>query len=425
MTQDLSDRDSFLNTLSVILSRNRDREQPVAVLLVRLLRLREINFEYGFSAGDKILAKVHKDIEAIQRPTDALFRITGTDFVLILPTLPNPAVASLAADRIAAVSRQRISLEGDDINVSVVVGVALSPEHGEDSVQLLRCAEIAAVQAEKSFEPFRVYSGDSSSPENRTLWMEGSLETAINNNEIHMQYQPQIDLRTNTIAGIEALARWTHETRGPVRPDVFVGVAEETGLILPLTLLTLNVALRECADLLAENPHCSLSFNLSASVLAEEHLAEQVMNAIRIWKTRPGQVTMEVTETAIMANPDAARETLEDLRSRGIEISMDDFGTGQSSLAYLQTLPLQELKIDKSFVMEMISNEGDSKIARAIIDLAHIFDFSVVAEGIENQETLDALKEMGCDIAQGYFIARPMPLPEFMAWIDDAPYPMK
>jgi diguanylate cyclase (GGDEF)-like protein len=424
MTKDLSERESFFNSLDTILSRNNEIGQPVAVLLMRLLRLREINFEYGFTVGDKILEKIQENIESIQRPTDALFRITGSDFVLVLPKLPNPVMATLAADKIASLSRQRISLEGDDINVSVVIGVAVSPEHSEDGVGLLRCAELALNEAEQEFEPFKVYSGDQGNSENRMLWLESSLENAIADNKIHMHYQPQIDLRTSTVIGIEALARWTHETRGPVRPDIFVEVAEETGLIVPLTLLTMNVALRECAELLQQYPQCSLSFNLSALVLQESYLTEQILNTLRIWKIRPEQITMEVTETAIMTNPEVARSMLEELRAQNIEISMDDFGTGHSSLGYLQTLPLHELKIDKSFVMDMTNNEGDAKIVRAIINLAQNFDFSVVAEGIENEETMEVLREMGCNTAQGYFISRPMPMEEFEDWVASSRFTM-
>ena len=422
MTQDQSDRGLFFKTLNTILARSSDGEHTIAVLLVRLLRLRDINFEYGFSVGDEIVERVLENLQSIQRPTDAIFRITASDLVLILPRLQSAALASLAADKIATIFKEQLSVEGEEINVSVAIGVAIAPEHGKDSVELLRCADIAASHAERSFASYQVYAGEISQSEDRKLWMESSLEKAIANNEIEMHYQPQIDLESNSIVGLEALARWRHETRGPVRPDIFVGMAEQTGLILPLTMLTFNIALRECAEFLQNNRNCVLGFNLSAAILQQDYLAQQLLDAIRIWNVRPEQLTMEITETAIMANPEEARKKLEELRDHNINISMDDFGTGYSSLGYLQTLPLNEVKIDKSFVMNMVRSEGDMKIARAVIDLAHNFDFEVVAEGIEDAETMKVLADLGCDMAQGYFIAKPMPIMEIDEWVSGSPY---
>ena len=410
MKYEPTDRDLLFDTLNAHILRGKETGKIVAVLVIRILRLREINLEYGFSAGDIIQSDIQKKIESIQRPADVIFKISESEFVIILPALQNAALAILAADKISGLSKQQMELGGNEIKISMAIGVATFPEHANGTSSLLRCAGLAATQAQNKFEAYQMYNAEEEESNRPALSMQGELESAISNNEIHMHYQPQVELKTNSMVGIEALARWNSKSRGPVPPDVFVGVAEETGLIMPLTLLTMNIALRECSDLLQGNRACSLGINLSASILQDKVIVKHVVNAMNVWNVKPEQLTLEVTETAVMANPDVARETLEELRSERITISMDDFGTGYSSLGYLQALPISELKIDKSFVINMMTNEGDAKIARAIIDLAHNFDFSVVAEGIENRETLKKLIEMGCNIGQGYFIARPMPI---------------
>ncbi|NKB33922.1 MAG: EAL domain-containing protein [Pseudomonadales bacterium] len=422
MTPALSDRASFFRSLSTHLTSGKEAEQIVAVLVVRIRQIEEIVYEYGYSAGERIVDQIKIDIEGLLRPADAIYRLTGYDFGVILPAIPNAAVATLAADKISKHSTQQIKLQGNDIKISVAIGIATFPEHADKSSALHRCAEIAATQNEKKSEAFLVYSNQDEDSSDLSLSMVADLENAISNNEIQMHYQPQIDLRKNSVIGFEALARWNHESRGSVRPEIFVAVAENTGLILPLTLLTLNITLRESAELLRINDAYSVGFNLSASVLQEKNITEHIMNAVHVWNIRPEQLTLEVTETAIMENPDVARAVLEDLRSECIKISLDDFGTGYSSLGYLQALPINELKIDRSFVIDMMTSEGNTKIAQAIIDLAHNFDFLVVAEGIEDQETMKKLASLGCDLGQGYFVARPMPILDFDDWLLNTPY---
>jgi EAL domain-containing protein (putative c-di-GMP-specific phosphodiesterase class I) len=235
------------------------------------------------------------------------------------------------------------------------------------------------------------------------------LRNAIHNEELQLYYQPQLNVRSGTINSVEALARWIHPEHGFIPPDTFIAIAEQTGLIQPLTDWVLRTAVEQCSRWLKMGIHITVSVNLSARNLHDENLGSQVSNLLNYWSIDPGQLCLEITETSMMNDPEHARKLLEGLDNLGVRISIDDFGTGYSSLAYLKQLPVDELKVDKSFVLNMSNDESDASIVRATVGLAHDLGLEVVAEGVEDQSAQDVLQALGCEFIQGYHIARPMP----------------
>lgn len=417
----LPDRASFFQALEKCVAKARREPSVIGLVLVQVRKLREINSELGYHAGDLILSEFAARIAGCLRPSDVMARISGSEFALILPSLIGSGQAVLAANKISEISTESFDIDGQTIRLRVAVGAAVYPDHAQHSMHLMNCAESALAVAKTLTESHAVYSDEQNRPTTSVLSLETELEAAIESGEIEAYYQPKIDLRTRQIAGVETLARWVSPSQGPVRPDFFIAIAEQSGLILPLTLLILNVALRELRDV-QETFDLSVAVNLSATILNDHEVDTLVNRALSIWGTATDQLILEVTESAMMADPTASLRTLSRLNSTGVKISIDDFGTGYSSLAYLKSLPVNELKIDKSFVMNMVGNEGDAKIVKSVVDLAQNFDLTVVAEGIENQETFDRLATMGCEYAQGFYMGHPMPIDDLVTWIEESPW---
>ena len=410
----------FFQDLEESVARAQSAPGVLGLLIIQVRKLRKINSELGYHVGDLVLAELSSRLAHCLRRSDILARTGDSEFALILPSLVGVGQAVLAANKISEISKVPFDVGGQSIRVRVAVGIALCPDHAGDSMRLMFCAESALSTARTLAEGHAVYSCEQDIETVSALALEAELERAIEDGEIDLHYQPKIDLRTREVAGVEALARWTSSSQGPVRPDIFIEIAEQSGLILPLTLLTLNSAVRQCRELQESFGDLSVAINLSATILNEHELDEMLNRALRIWDTEADQLILEVTESAMMADPTASLDTLSRLRSTGVKISIDDFGTGYSSLAYLKNLPVNELKIDRSFVMSMVADAGDAKIVKSVVDLAHNFDLTVVAEGIENQETLDQLASMSCEYAQGFYMGRPMPFDDLFSWMKDS-----
>jgi len=295
----------------------------------------------------------------------------------------------------------------------------LYPDLVDGRESMLKAADSALMDARESGKRFSLY--DSALREDRLIYadLRARLHTALNNNDLQLFYQPQINMRDGTVSGYEALVRWQHAELGWIGPDRFIPVAESSGLIENLTYWSFNVALRECAAFCRAGSGVTVSINLSAKLLGSREIVDLLERAINIWGFDPALLVLEVTESAMMADPDAALDILTLLHDMGVTLSIDDFGTGYSSLDYLKRLPVSELKIDKSFVLNMADDWQDRKIVRSIIDLAHNLDMQVVAEGIENQSVFNALADLGCDIGQGFHMARPMPVSALPLWLEE------
>ncbi|WP_297527200.1 putative bifunctional diguanylate cyclase/phosphodiesterase [Thiohalobacter sp.] len=413
-------RDALLTALAEWLG--EPAPTPGALGLVNIEGFRAINIEFGHETGDRVLAAVVDAIHGMLRPNDRLFRIGADEFAVLLRDVRNPRVAELALERLAACTRMNLAEDDGYVPVRSRAGMALFPEHGCNAAALLRHADAALHCAVEQTRPWCLYDPQRQAEQAAWLGLKGDLETAIRDGALAMHYQPQIDLRTGRLAGGEALTRWHHPDRGFVPPDIFVPLAEQCGLIDALTYWSLNAALRQCGMCRQHLGCVTVAVNLSARILHAEDVVPLVKRAMTIWNTQPGTLTLEVTESAMMEDPAAALKTLQELTDIGVTIAIDDFGTGHSSLAYLRDLPVHKLKIDKSFVLDMANNRHDQLLVRSIIDLAHNFGIRVVAEGVENDATLALLREMGCDYAQGYHIARAMPADDMLAWIGASPW---
>jgi len=391
------------------------------LLVFNLDQFREINIELGHMAGDQVLQVVVDRVSDVMRASDQLFRVGGDEFAVVLAALGSPKLAELAANKIVEVIARPVEIIGTKLSLSVHAGVAIFPDQASDSRELLKGADTALNEARRSRSDYRLYDTLLRDQGRYKSDMRCELQTALDTNTLMLHYQPQIDLKRGVLGGCEALARWNHGSRGWIAPDSFIPVAETSELIDSLTYWSLNVALREwfkqCEKYSSSAP---ISLNLSARLLHSPEVVDLVARALNIWGAPAGSLVMEVTESAMMVDPDIALRTLTALHEMGVTISIDDFGTGYSSLAYLKKLPVGELKIDKTFVMQMSENSMDRKIVQSVIDLAHNMELQVVAEGVENEASLDMLVSMGCDFAQGYFIAKPMSLSDLPGWLESS-----
>lgn len=408
----------FLHTLQEMLVRNKESDGSFGLLVIRLDDLDRINTSLGYEAGNTVLASLAGKLQGLARKSDRLVRIGTRKFVLLLTKVMNPEHVILAANKIIRTANQPIDLDGRTLTTPVTIGIAMCPEHAETAESLMQKAEIALGSARRAETPYFLYS-DSDVDDTELLGMENELDEALENGELEMYYQPKIRVRDLQPCGAEALMRWTSPSRGFVPPDVFIDLADKTGRIQPLTWFALNTALRQASEWPDIWGTLSVSVNVTPNIVDDDDLVDLVKNAIGMWDTKPNRLVIEVTEGALMTNPEKSFKILKGLRDHDVQISIDDFGTGYSSLAYFKNIPANELKIDKAFVMNMFNDKADEQIVRSVIELAHIFKLGVVAEGAENQETVDLLSELNCDSIQGYFFSRPLPQSEFIAWLEN------
>ena len=308
------------------------------------------------------------------------------------------------------------------LNVGITIGIALYPDHAEEESKLLECADVAMYAAKPTDISVSVYDPKNDERSVRRLTLSGELRRAIDGDQLALHYQPKIEMATGRVRGAEALSRWFHPTQGFIPPDQFIAHAERIGLIGPLTSWAFDKALGQLAQWLRQGHDLDIAVNVSAISLQGHDLPNQISGLLREWDIEPRRLTLEITESAIMNDPVNALKIATELHDIGLRLSIDDFGTGYSSLAYLERLPVDELKIDRSFVMHMSRSENDAVIVRSVIDLAHNLGLKVVAEGIENKEHMDLLRELGCDIGQGYFITRPMDNANWLEFVESAPH---
>ena len=383
----------------------------LGIMLLRIRRFREFNIHFGYESGDQLAAIVRDLSKQALRPVDEIIQIGVCDFAILLPGLRNPDLATLAAGRLIRLFQEPVTLGERSVLVSVAIGVALAPEHGTTPDKLFRCAERAFALAVRSIDRYAVFAladGEADIPHD-------DLHEAIVNNRLELYLQPLWDLRHGRLAGVESLARWNSPRWGAVEPSMFIPLAEQTGLITPLTRWSLNNSLHYCAEARRSGLNLPFSINLSPRVFPERGIVEQILGALRIWDIPPESIILEVTETAVMDDPALSARLLQRLRNEGLRIAIDDFGIGHSTFAYLQHIPATELKIDKSFVIDMHRDERTRQLVHSMIELAQNLKLEVVAEGVEDAATLQLLSDFGCDYAQGYFIGRPQAAGEFLA----------
>lgn len=414
----VADRDSLFNELERFILEHEQQGKKFAVLLVNINHFRQINLAYGYPVGDQLLEQFASRLNGVLREQDFMARMGNSEFILVLPEVLNEGHASLAANKVASTLKLPFDMGERVQKISVNMGIALYPDHALELVKLVQAAEKALQDARSGIELFSIYRHESEARNDFSDWdIEIALEDARERDELEMYFQPQVDMRTGKLFGAEALVRWNNPERGFIRPDLFVPVAEQSGQIHKLTWWTINAALRLIHDWPQTDPPLKVAVNLSPKVLPDPELVDSVRSALNIWGTEEGRLTLEITESALMQDMSTSFITLDELRSLGVNISIDDFGTGYSSMAYFKYIPANELKIDQSFVRHMLDNSMDQHIVKTVIEMAHGFDIDVVGEGVEDEKTLEALKQFDCDIAQGFYYSKAMPQDEFIEWI--------
>ncbi len=413
----LPNRQYFSERLDAAIADARTTGDSVAVLLLDLDRFKEVNDTLGHPSGDRLLCEVAARLVGDLRDTDTVARLGGDEFALLLPGVAGPDVARRKAEELLAGVAQPYAIGGLTLEVDGSIGIAMYPHHGHDAATLLQRADVAMYAAKETHTDFQVYSPGRDHNSAERLALAAELREAINNKALEVFYQPVVDLHTGHVRGAEALVRWNHPTRGMLPPDEFIPVAEHTGLIRPLTMYVLITALHRRAAWAAAGHELSISVNVSTRDLVDGDLPRKVSDLLLVSGMPAAALTLEVTESQLMADPERCSHVLRELSDQGVQIAIDDFGTGFSSLVSLRSLPVDIIKVDKSFVLHMATNDDDDAIVRSTVDLGRSLGLRVVAEGVENEVVVQRLRSYGCHDMQGYFLSRPLPAEAFDAWL--------
>jgi diguanylate cyclase (GGDEF)-like protein len=393
----------------------------IALMIMDLDRFKEVNDTFGHSGGDLLLKQIGPRLRTALRETDTLARLSGDEFALLLPATDVEAARAMAM-RLLRDFEAPFELHSGKVEVGSSIGIAIYPDHGADAETLLRRADMAMYMAKSDRSGWAMYTPERDHYSPDRLALVADLRHAIERDQLVLHYQPQVDVRTGGFVAVEALMRWPHPQRGLLAPDKFVPLAEQTQLIRPLTHWAIGAALRQSVAWQSAGMAIPVAVNLSAHDVQDPGLPAVVAELLAISGAAARHLRLEITESSLLADPERARENLAALRALGIRIAIDDFGTGYSSLNYLQRLPVDELKIDKSFVQSMASDEGARSIVRAVIDMADDLGLGVVAEGVEDRATWEVLAALGCDMAQGYYFSPPLPADSLVGWLDSQPH---
>ncbi len=423
---DLPNRMMLFDRLAEALEAARSENRLIALLLMDLDRFKDVNDTFGHHFGDVLLKQVAFRLRNQLHVDDTVARLGGDEFAIVLTSALDANAVAMTARRILNTLQQPFVVEGQVLEVGASIGIALSPQHGNDARTLMRRADIAMYAAKQSNTGYTFHDrdeGESRDPDQLSLVVE--MRGGIERDEFELYYQPKRHLRSGLMTRAEVLLRWNHPTRGLLLPASFIPIAERTGLIKMMTDWILDRALQQCRAWQDAGAPVHIAVNVSAKSLLEETLPSKVQSALDKWNVDPRFLKIEITESSIMADPAHALAIMSMLQSMGVRLSVDDFGTGYSSLTHLRELPIDEIKIDKSFVMGMMTSDADAAIVRTVIDLAHNLGKQVCAEGVEDATTLLCLEQMGCDLAQGYFISRPVPAAGLMTWLTDSFWGLK
>jgi len=393
----------------------RDKSR-LSVFVLDLDRFKEINNTLGHLSGDLLLKAVAARLLEVLRESDTLARFGGDEYAILLPAVNELNDLYIISNKVQKAFDPAFILDGINLDVQASAGAVMFPDHGKDAETLLKRADVAMYMAKNKNQKLVIYDPEIDEHSSYRLTLMGELKNAINDNDLMLYYQPKIDMKENRVMGAECLVRWTHKEHGIIYPDEFISVAERTGLINQLSRWVTDNALKQLIKWHKADLDMSVSVNLSARNLLDPELPDTISSLLASYKIPPEKIIFEITETAIMSDPNLALAILSRINELGIMFSIDDFGTGYSSFAYLTKLPVCEIKIDKSFVMSMLTNETNYIIVYTTIEMAHNLGLKVVAEGVESEEILAELELMGCDIAQGNLISKPISLSQLDSW---------
>ena len=413
---DLPNRSMVMQRLTGAIEHAMSANAHVTVLSIMLSRMSEISSTLGHRASDEVIALAAKQLRVNLDPGEILGHVGTNEFVLVLPDsdIDN---AMAYADRIESILGAGVALHRVNFTLQTEIGISGFPVHGDAAADILRYASIARTEAHLRKERVMIYEDGREDHYVRQLRIVNDLRAAIQRNEIHIHFQPKISLPDGAICGVESLVRWEHEELGWLSPDDFIPAAEQSGTIVHLTRYVLASAVKQCREWRDDGHALRISVNLSSRDLQDEYLPYYILQLLKEHKIPPTQLTLEITENTVMQDIHHAVAVLECLRDIGVEISMDDFGTGHSSLAQIKNMPLHEIKIDKSFVMTLMTDDQNKAIVQTTIELAHNMNIKVVAEGVRDEGTLREISAMGCEEAQGYYLSKPVPADDLIDWL--------
>ncbi|HVL06088.1 MAG TPA: EAL domain-containing protein [Acidimicrobiales bacterium] len=404
----LPNRRHFYETLRACLEPGSDR-QNLAVLMIDLDRFKEINDSLGHHVGDEVLRQLGPRLATVVEGHGTVARLGGDEFGLLLSPLHHDSQATDVAERVRDDLRRSFLLDNIRLHVDASIGIAIAPDHGDAADTLLQRADIAMYEAKRNHDPWQVYSPFRDRHTRDRLELMEDVRYAIGREELTVFYQPKLDVPSGIITGVEALVRWQHPTRGLLTPDRFLTLFEQSGLMGPLAMTVLELAMIQQAVWARDGIKISMAVNLSAANLADEQLPEKVHDVFDRLEVDPANVVLEITEDSLMVDAQQSLQVLQRLHAGGVQLSVDDYGTGFSSLAYLRDLPVNELKLDRAFLAAAADDERAVAIIRSTIDLAHALRLRIVAEGVETPANLALISELGCDTAQGYLLGKPLP----------------
>ncbi len=400
--------------------------EPVTLAILDLDRFKEVNDTLGHHVGDALLVDVARRLSECMRDGDTVARLGGDEFAILLPRDGKAQSALDVAKRLVETIHQPFSVAGCmALEVGVSIGLAMYPDDAEDASKLMQCADIAMYSAKQRGTAVERYDPAKNSNSIRTLMLSGGLRQAIENNQLFLVFQPKLDLATGHIKSFEVLTRWRHPDLGLIPPDEFIPQAEQSGNIIPFTRWTLEQTVGSMIKWTEEGLDFSLALNLSPRSLHSKEILAYLEELLKQSKLLPSRLTLELTETAVMLDPEGAMAKLKQLHQLGLKLSIDDFGTGYSSLSLLRQLPLDEVKIDKSFVETMMENSQDHVIIDSTIRLAHNLGLEAVAEGVETEAQMETLRDLGCDVIQGFLVAEPFLSQDLATWTEQARWPLK
>lgn len=415
----LPNRDCLHERALGAIAQASQRNLGMAFLLLDLNRFKDVNDTLGHTIGDQLLIQIGTRLyDVLKRQQAELFRLGGDEFAVMVRIIQHEKAALELARLISDSLRQPVVVEGISLELGASIGIALFPAHGHNSHAMLRCADVAMYQAKTHGTGIVTYSPEFDSHSPRRLMMMAELGTAIREHQLRLHFQPRIDVRSGHCTGCEALLRWQHPSHGMVPPGDFIPIAEMSDVIHPLSLWVVRNALEHIRQWLDRGIEMAVAINLSARNLTDLQCAQRIDALLAEFGIPHHLLEIEITESALISDPQRALAVVDSLHQLGLKLAIDDFGTGYSSLSYLKRLPISTLKIDRSFVKDMLTNEADAVIVRSTIGLAHSFGLNVVAEGVEDDATLQALGNLQCDQAQGFFIARPLPAQDFIQWVE-------
>jgi len=402
---------------------SRDKDS-LALIMIDLDHFKEVNDTLGHTVGDELLLCVGRRFQGTLRDVDTLGRLGGDEFAVVV-TEADLSASIIIAKKLQKSLHKPIVINGNNFSIGASMGIAFYPSHGLTPSSLLKSADVAMYVAKRNNDEFCVYDEQLDDHHPNRLALLGDLRAAIQNHTIDIALQPELNLDTKQIVGAEALARWTHPDKGPLSPSEFIPVLEKTGLIKPFTLQILEKSIQACSECRAAGFDVSIAVNLSTYNLRDPNLPEQVAALLARYEMDQDTLVLEITESAIMSDPEQTMDVLLRLDAMNVRLSIDDFGTGYSSLSYLKKLPVHQLKIDRSFVSSVTTDPDDAIIVRSTVDLAHNLGLAVVAEGVEEEDVMEMIQNLGCELAQGYLISQPLEPAEFLTFLNTTDWSVK